>query len=96
MRASAAPDDLCLFSVIQFQPTRRTPVLDGSNAPLHRLLGLVCFSSWSRYKQLLVFGDDVMLNMVCVEDCDDILTVIRFFLLTRNQQIILMLVVRNC
>jgi len=29
-RASAEPDDFCL-SVIQSQPTRRTPVLDGSN-----------------------------------------------------------------
>ena len=48
-RASAEPDDFCL-SVIQFQPTRRTPVLDGSNAPLHRLLGLMCFRNWSTCK----------------------------------------------
>ena len=64
----------CL-SVIQPQPTRRTPVLDRSNTPLHRLLGLMCFSNWGRCKQLLVVGEDVMLNMMCVEDDDDILGV---------------------
>jgi len=35
----------------------------------------MCFSNWSRCKQLLVVGEDVMLNMVCVEDDDDILGV---------------------
>jgi len=30
-------------------------------------------SNWGRCKQLLVVGKDVMLNMMCVEDDDDII-----------------------
>jgi len=31
------------------------------------------FMDWSRCKQLLVIGENVVLDMVCVEDDDDIL-----------------------
>jgi len=39
--SSAEPDDFGLSIV---QSTRPAPILDGRNEPLHRLLGLLCFS----------------------------------------------------
>jgi len=64
---SAEPDDDCRLSVVQSQSAWRTPVHDGRNAPLHRLLDLVCFSNWGRCKQLLDVSEDVILHMMCIK-----------------------------
>jgi len=74
MRVGAEPDDFC-HSVIQSQLTRCTPLLDSSDASLHHVLGLMCFNGWNRCKQFLVIGEDVAMNVVCIEDDGDILEV---------------------